>query len=95
MRKGVTSEKYNLYRPELILESGKKEKRKKCHRLGWSRTYLCAGNKFQSLEVIEINKLGNVLIRFLTNLTARGVERSRIFLTNEALEIIIDFKSSK
>ena len=38
-----------------------------------------AGSEFQSLEVIAIKELAKALVRFLTNLTAkgRGAERTK------------------
>ena len=37
-----------------------------------------AGSEFQSLEVIGIKELAKALVRFLSNLTAKGAKRSKI-----------------
>ena len=55
-----------------------------------------AGSEFQSLEVIGIKDLAKALIRFLSNLTAKGwAFEIRVFLTNRALGGIIDFNLSE
>ena len=52
-----------------------------------------AGSEFQSLEVIGIKELANALVRFLSNLTAKGcwAFENRVFLVKGALGGIIDF----
>ena len=46
-----------------------------------------AGSEFQSLEVIGIKELAKTLIRFLSNLTAKGcwAFENRVLLVNSAL----------
>ena len=54
-----------------------------------------AGSEFQSQKVIGIKELAKALVRFLSNLTAKGCSafENRVFLVKRALEGINDFSS--
>ena len=56
-----------------------------------------AGSEFQSLEVIGTKELAKVLVRFLSNLTAKGCRafENRVFLVKTALGGIIDCSSTE
>ena len=56
-----------------------------------------AGSEVQSLEVIGIKELAKALVRFLSNLTMKGLRafENRVFLAKKGLGGIIDFSSTE